>query len=52
MRRLDLEDDEIQQVVAHEHLAGGEGLVFLGVLAGSWAIAIGVGWVIWRVAPI
>ena len=30
----------------------GDGLLFLLVLAGSWVIALGVGWVIWRVAPL
>lgn len=33
-------------------LGEGEGLLFVGVLLASWAIAIGIGWVIWQIVPL
>lgn len=29
-----------------------EGVLFASVLMGSWAIAIGAVWIIWRVSPL
>lgn len=29
-----------------------EGVLFVSVLAGSWVIAIGAGWIIWRLSPL
>ncbi|MEQ8839836.1 MAG: hypothetical protein RIB98_02570 [Acidimicrobiales bacterium] len=29
----------------------GDGLLLLGLLAASWVVALGVGWVVWRLAP-
>lgn len=36
---------------AESHLSEGEGLLILGVLTGSWVIAIGFGWIVWRLTP-
>lgn len=29
-----------------------EGVLFVSVLVGSWAIAIGAVWIIWRLSPL
>lgn len=46
-KRTDVHDDFVR-----EHGIEGEGLLLLGVLAVSWMIAVGIGWVIWRVSPL
>jgi hypothetical protein len=43
---------EVHKRSAPEHPSEGEGILFLCVLAGSWLIAIGVAWVLWRLAPL
>jgi hypothetical protein len=52
MLRLEGKHTEVHEQSAHRHLSEGEGLLFLCVLAGSWLIAIGVAWVLWRMAPL
>jgi len=52
MLRIEGKQTETPVEAAPHHLSEGEGLLFLGVLAASWMIAIGVGWVIWRMAPL
>jgi hypothetical protein len=42
---------EVPTESAPNHLAEGEGFLFMAVLAASWMIAIGLGWVVWRLAP-
>jgi hypothetical protein len=45
------EPAEAPQEITPRPSAAGEGLLFLGVLGASWLIALGVGWVIWRLSP-
>lgn len=52
MLRIEGEPAERRDDVAPERAAEGDGLLFLAMLAASWVIAIGVGWVIWRMAPL
>jgi hypothetical protein len=50
--RIESKQTEVRDEVLHERTSDGEGLMFLGVLVGSWMIAIAVGWLLWRVAPL
>lgn len=52
MLRIEGKQTKSPSEVAHRHDSEGEGLLFLGVLVASWAIAIAVGWIIWRAAPL
>jgi hypothetical protein len=52
MLRIQGEQTETPAGVAPPDLRGGEGFLFFGVLAGSWAVVIGIGWVIWKVVPL
>lgn len=52
MLRIQERSSEYSSEAAPPRHSEGDGLLFLLVLAGSWAIAIGVGWVIWRMAPL
>lgn len=52
MLRIEGKQTEPHDDFVRPHGAEGEGLLLLGVLAASWGIAIGVGWVIWRIAPV
>jgi hypothetical protein len=38
--------------VAEGYSSEGDGLLFLGVLTASWAVAIGFGWIVWRLTPL
>jgi hypothetical protein len=50
--RIEGKQTEVRDEAVHERATDGEGLLFLGVLAGSWMIAIGVGWLLWRMSPL
>jgi len=52
MLRIEGKQTETPVEARKHHLSEGEGLLFLGVLVASWMIAIGIGWVIWQVAPL
>ena len=52
MLRIEGKQTERSDGVVREHGAEGEGLLLLGVLAASWMIAIGIGWLIWRMAAL
>lgn len=45
------EPAEVPQEIPPQQSAAGEGLLFLGVLGASWLLALGLGWVIWRLSP-
>ncbi len=51
MLRIEGKQTESPVEVKRHHLSEGEGLLFLCVLAASWAIAIAVGWLVWQIAP-
>ena len=51
MLRFERKQAESATEVGSHSLAEGEALLFLGILVGSWVIAIGVGWLVWRMAP-
>lgn len=52
MLRIESKQTDVAPNAPPSRPAEGEGLLFLAVLAGSWAIAIAVGWVVWQMAPL
>ena len=52
MLRIEGKQTESPQEIVRERASEGEGLLFLGILAASWMIAIGIGWVLWQMAPL
>lgn len=52
MLRIEGKQTESHDDLVRPHGVEGEGLLLLGVLAASWMIAIGLGWLVWRIAPI
>ncbi len=51
MLRIESKQTEKPTALPPRHMGEGEGLLFLGVLLASWAIALGIGWVIWQMVP-
>lgn len=52
MLRIEGRAAEVPDDSGREHSAESDGLLLLTVFALSWMIAIGVGWVIWRLSPL
>lgn len=52
MLRIEGKQTELSQEIVRDHGFEGEGLLFLGILAASWMIAIAIGWVLWQMVPL
>jgi hypothetical protein len=52
MLRIEAKQTTITESVPRRPVSAGEGMLFLGVLTVSWAIAIAVGWALWKLAPL
>lgn len=52
MLRIEAKQTPIANSTSREPVSAAEGMLFLGVLTVSWAIAIAAGWLIWKLAPL
>ncbi|MDW3216981.1 MAG: hypothetical protein R8F63_00100 [Acidimicrobiales bacterium] len=52
MLRIEGKHTEQHHDPLRTHGVEGEGPLLLGALVFSWMLAIGVGWLLWRMAPI
>lgn len=52
MLRFERKPSETTTEVRNHSVAEGEWMLFLGILVASWGIAVGVGWVIWKMTPL
>lgn len=52
MLRIEAKQTPVAKPTAREPVSAVEGMLFLVVLAVSWAIAIAAGWLIWELSPL